>query len=372
MAFAAPEFQHRSDAAEGALDQLVGGFEAGALQVRIHVPGILDGVGQIQARVVVVAADVAQRVFHPQAPPRLGHELADCFKHGVPRLPWPDSGFTPALVDSRSRRTHLGACSGLGVLCGAILAFSSDDPAVPIPCEGDPERTGPDDRPGAGDFQADEDASGGDHRSYDRPQAAAGADQQARRAAAPLKHVRALLRGDLRILAYHRVLEPVPPDFSFDLELVSAWAEHFREQMVLLRRRFHPMRFDEVLACMDAGRRVPRNAVLVSFDDGYDDNYRVAFPILRDLDMSAMFFVATGHIDNGMPYAYDWLVHMLCSTRADALELPRLQFACRCRRDLPARRAVAARVIDGLKALDQASPSPANRANWRTNGACPA
>ena len=115
----------------------------------------------------------------------------------------------------------------------------------------------------------------------------------------PLARARAVLRDDQRILAYHRVLETVPPAFSFDLELVSAWAERFREQMALIRRRFHPMRFDEVLACRDAGRRLPRNAVLVTFDDGYDDNYRVAYPILHDLGLSAMFFVATGHIAHG-------------------------------------------------------------------------
>lgn len=171
----------------------------------------------------------------------------------------------------------------------------------------------------------------------------------------PLRQARALLRDDLRILAYHRVMEPVAPDFSFDLDLVSAWAERFREQMTLLRKRFHPMRFDEVLASVDKGRRLPRNAVLISFDDGYDDNYRVAFPILKDLGLSAMFFVATGHIDSGRPYAYDWLVHMLCVTGARVLELPELQFACPLPDGIAARRALAARVLDGLKGLDDAT-----------------
>lgn len=171
----------------------------------------------------------------------------------------------------------------------------------------------------------------------------------------PLAQARAMLRDDLRILAYHRVLEPLPPGFSFDLELVSAWAESFREQMALVRRRFHPMRFDEVLACLYAGRRLPRNAVLVTFDDGYDDNYRVAYPILHDLGVSAMFFVSTGHIDSGVPYSYDWLVHMLCVTEADTLALPELQIACALPPDLGKRRVVAANVLDRLKGLDEGS-----------------
>ncbi|RYZ70809.1 MAG: polysaccharide deacetylase [Lysobacteraceae bacterium] len=135
--------------------------------------------------------------------------------------------------------------------------------------------------------------------------------------------VRGLLHQDLRILAYHRVLDSVhPPGFEFDLELISASAESFRRQIAVLRRDFVPMRFDEVIDCIDRRRRLPPRAVLVSFDDGYDDNYRVAFPILRELDVPAMFFVATGHIESGLPYAYDWLVYMICTTPATELSVP--------------------------------------------------
>ena len=168
----------------------------------------------------------------------------------------------------------------------------------------------------------------------------------------PIATARVLLASsELRILAYHRVLPAPTDDFSFDLELVSAWAEGFRAQMVHLRRHWHPMRFDELLSLQRAGRRVPRNAVLVTFDDGYEDNHRVAYPILRDLDLPAMFFVATGHIDSGRPYLYDWLVHAVCVTQASRIDVPELALAMPLPADLHARRAVAAQVLDRLKAL---------------------
>ena len=165
--------------------------------------------------------------------------------------------------------------------------------------------------------------------------------------------VRNLLRSDFRILAYHRILESGEPrGFRFDPELISATADAFRAQMTLVRRDFRPMRFDELADHLESRRPLPPRTVLVTFDDGYEDNYRIAFPILRELGMSAMFFVSTAHIETGLPYKYDWLVHMVCAARDDRLDLPAFGEAWPLPPDLQGRRAVAARLLDRMKALD--------------------
>lgn len=168
-----------------------------------------------------------------------------------------------------------------------------------------------------------------------------------------LHHARGWVRHDFRVLAYHRVLDVAEPDrFDFDLDLVSASTQGFRQQMELLKRRFHPMPLTMMVAAVEAGERLPAHAVAVTFDDGYDDNCRFAFPILRELGIPATFFVSTGHIDSGLPYTYDWLVHMILCTQAEALTIPELGLA----QPLPAchraRRRLAQRVLDRLKSLD--------------------
>ena len=168
-----------------------------------------------------------------------------------------------------------------------------------------------------------------------------------------LQAMRGWLRRDLRVLAYHRV-RGHDAGFAFDPALVSASPEDFRAQMRYLRDRFHPVSCREVVAALDGGPALPRDAVLVTFDDGYDDNHAVAFPILRELGVPATFFVATGHIDGGLPYAYDWLAHLVLTAPGEALRLPRLGL------DLPlpaaraARGALVATVLDRLKYLDDA------------------
>lgn len=168
-----------------------------------------------------------------------------------------------------------------------------------------------------------------------------------------LRGVRSVLSRNVRILAYHRILESARPEgFHFDVDLISASAEMFHGQMSSIRRHFHPMRFDEMLDCIESGRKLPRRAVLVTFDDGYDDNHRVAYPILRDLGMSGMFFVSTGHIDSGMPYSYDWLVHMLCRSPRSVLPIPELGEDWTLPDSLEGRRLAAAALLDRIKSLD--------------------
>ncbi len=168
--------------------------------------------------------------------------------------------------------------------------------------------------------------------------------------------LRTHLRQDLRILAYHRILESVEPDtFSFDLNLISASAEAFRAQLAILNRRFTPMRFDELIDIVEHGRPLPPRAVLITFDDGYDDNYRIAYPLLKDAGLSAMFFVSTGHIDSGRPYVYDWLVHMICVTDHSRISMPELGIDRALPASLQARRDVADVLLDQIKALDAAT-----------------
>lgn len=166
-----------------------------------------------------------------------------------------------------------------------------------------------------------------------------------------MQRIRGLFRRDLRVLAYHRV-RALDPGFAFDPELVSATPEDFREQVGYLRDRLHPVSCREVVAALDGGPTLPRDAVMITFDDGYDDNHAIAFPILRDLGVPATFFVATGHIDSGLPYAYDWMVHLVLGTDSDRLRLPGLRLDLPLPADRGERIAICGSLLDRLKYLD--------------------
>lgn len=169
----------------------------------------------------------------------------------------------------------------------------------------------------------------------------------------PLQRARAWWQRDLRILAYHRVMPlPDPDTYEFDMELISTPPDEFREQMRYVKRHFRPMRLTDIVASLDAGEALPPDTVAVTFDDGYDDNYHVAAPILEELGVPATFFVSTGHIESGRPYAYDWLVHMILLTRAPRLVLPELSIDVTLPADRATRRRIAGNVLLQMKWLD--------------------
>lgn len=103
-------------------------------------------------------------------------------------------------------------------------------------------------------------------------------------------------RRSLVVLTYHRIADKEP---VLDDGVVSASPAEFAEQMGMLRERATPLSIDQVADILRHRLPVPDNAVLVTFDDGYRDNWESALPILRRLGVPATFFVATGFIETG-------------------------------------------------------------------------
>jgi len=68
----------------------------------------------------------------------------------------------------------------------------------------------------------------------------------------------------------------------------------FRSQMLWLRLcRYSIISLSELVDCLRSDRLPPERAVVVTFDDGYADNYHIAFPILRKLRIPATIFLVS-------------------------------------------------------------------------------
>lgn len=125
----------------------------------------------------------------------------------------------------------------------------------------------------------------------------------------------------LRVLAYHRVLDIQPEAFAFDEEIVSASTAQFEEQMEFVGRHFVLLTFHNVLDYQRRGKPLPRRSLIVTFDDGYEDNYRNAFPILQKYNIPGTFFVATDYVGNGDVFWFEKLAYWIKRTTQPELRL---------------------------------------------------
>jgi peptidoglycan/xylan/chitin deacetylase (PgdA/CDA1 family) len=108
------------------------------------------------------------------------------------------------------------------------------------------------------------------------------------------------------ILLYHRVTE-----LAADPQLLSVAPARFAEQMAVLRRHASPLSLCELTSIMREGRKLPRRAVVVTFDDGYADNYLEAKPLLERYDIPATVFVTSGQVGNPQEFWWDDLERLL-------------------------------------------------------------
>lgn len=101
----------------------------------------------------------------------------------------------------------------------------------------------------------------------------------------------------ITVLLYHRVTDDARDNLSVGVE-------QFDRQMGLLKKHFHVLSIEEVLAEKQVRRR-DKPCVCVTFDDGYLDNYTNAAKILLRHQLPAAFFVSTGLIGTERCFPHD-------------------------------------------------------------------
>lgn len=160
-------------------------------------------------------------------------------------------------------------------------------------------------------------------------------------------------RRTLTILTYHRVLpSPDLGHYPFDPGVISASPEQFDAQMRWLRETQVPVPLSDVALYLRGRADLPPRAVVVTFDDGYFDNYEHAYPVLRRHGVPATMFLATDHIGNDRPFWFDVATYLAMRTDLPALRLDSERHIVLG--TSPAeRRAAARKLLDHIKTLPQ-------------------
>lgn len=120
--------------------------------------------------------------------------------------------------------------------------------------------------------------------------------------------------GRLTTLAYHRVFEFDPKTYLFDEDIISASPEQFDQQMAYVKGNFDPLSFEDLKGCV-AARKFPPKPLLITFDDGYRDNYDFAYPILKRHGLSAIIFLTADYIGRQEPFWFEQIAYWIKTTK---------------------------------------------------------
>jgi len=101
------------------------------------------------------------------------------------------------------------------------------------------------------------------------------------------------------VVMYHNIAaNPQNYNDTVSPQTFQAQLEYFKAQ------GYHVLRFSDLVGMMKAGKKLPRKTLVLTFDDGYENNFLQAFPLLKQYGLTATFFISAGKV--GQPGFMNW------------------------------------------------------------------
>ena len=126
-------------------------------------------------------------------------------------------------------------------------------------------------------------------------------------------------RDCLLILNYHRIGNREAE--TFDELVYNATEEEFTRQVKYLNQEFGVVTLKDALAFVSGEKSFGQPGVLLTFDDGYIDNYRAAFPILKSFGLEGTFFLVSDYLTRPIVPWWDKIAYLVRNTGKTQLVL---------------------------------------------------
>ncbi|SEL70460.1 Polysaccharide deacetylase [Colwellia chukchiensis] len=95
---------------------------------------------------------------------------------------------------------------------------------------------------------------------------------------------------------FHRIGDAT--QCKYDPHVFSCTADDFKKHLAFIQNNFEIIDQTRFIELIVSNRVVDKKLAYITFDDGYLDNYELAFPILTARNIPATFFVATALIES--------------------------------------------------------------------------
>lgn len=110
---------------------------------------------------------------------------------------------------------------------------------------------------------------------------------------------------------YHRVLTDKEIQNSFSNSGIIVNVDSFDKQIEYLAKYFNILNVNQVIENIENGKQFNTRSCLITFDDGWIDNYRNAYPILKAHRASSLIFLPFNYIGTGELFWQEQIVNYI-------------------------------------------------------------
>jgi peptidoglycan/xylan/chitin deacetylase (PgdA/CDA1 family) len=119
---------------------------------------------------------------------------------------------------------------------------------------------------------------------------------------------------------YHRIGDAASSEF--DPNLYSCSEERFAQHLQFIKQNFDVISIEDLIALNSGSQKISERLAIITFDDGYIDNYKLAYPILKSAGVPAAFYVPTDFIDKPEIPWWDEVAWLTRQANVSSIKLP--------------------------------------------------
>ncbi len=134
--------------------------------------------------------------------------------------------------------------------------------------------------------------------------------------------IRHLTPSTLTVLNYHRIDDPYRDGFDTFKPNISATPGEFVRQMDYVKKNYNVINCKDLTSFLQGDSNLPPHAAMITFDDGYYDNFSNAFPVLRERNLPAVIFLTTAFMGSNKPFYWDYVAYCFHHTDKNSADLP--------------------------------------------------
>jgi peptidoglycan/xylan/chitin deacetylase (PgdA/CDA1 family) len=128
-----------------------------------------------------------------------------------------------------------------------------------------------------------------------------------------------LLPNGVYCFNYHRIGDE--DKCLFDPNVFSCTAEQFEKHIKFYNQSFTVISIEQLITKIEANITIDKKYAIITFDDGYIDNYAIAFPILKKYQTPAAFYIATDYLDEPHIPWWDEIAWLIRHSKVNSVQL---------------------------------------------------